>query len=77
MLNSKICREHASKCIETAETLAPGAHREMFLDMAKSWTDLAAKIEGAEALSDPNSPPANDPGEPYRFGSRIVKAPTS
>ena len=22
-------------------------------------------------------PPANDPGEPYRFGSGIVKAPTS
>ena len=36
----------------------------MFLDMAKSWTDLAAIIEGAEALLDPGSPPANDLDEP-------------
>jgi hypothetical protein len=43
----------------------------MFLDMAKSWTELADRVEGAEALLDPNSLPANDAGEPYRFGSRI------
>jgi hypothetical protein len=71
MLTSKICREHASKCIETAETIPPGAQREMFLDMAKRWTDLAINIESSEALADPASPLANDPGEPYRFGSRI------
>jgi len=75
MLISKTCREHASKCIETAKTLPPGAQREMFLDMATQWADIAARIEGAEALADPASPPANDPGEPYRFGSRIAKAP--
>jgi hypothetical protein len=75
MLNSKICREHAAKCIETAKALPPGAQREMFFDMAKRWTDLAINIESSEALAD--APPANDPGEPYRFGSRIVKAPTS
>jgi hypothetical protein len=46
MLTSKICREHASKCIETAETMPPGAQREMFFDMAKRWTDLAINIEG-------------------------------
>jgi hypothetical protein len=73
MLNSKICRQHAAKCIETA----PGAQREMFFDMAKRWTDLAINIESSEALADPASPPANDPGEPYRFGSRIRKAPIS
>ena len=71
MLNSKICRQHAAKCIETAETIPPGAQREMFFDMAKRWTDLAINIESSEALADPASPPANDPGEPYRFGSRI------
>ena len=31
MLNSKICRQHAAKCIETAEAIPPGAQREMFL----------------------------------------------
>ena len=70
MLTSKICRDHAYKCIQTAETIPPGAQREMFFDMAKQWTDLAINIEGSEALADPSSPPANDSGEPYRFGSR-------
>ena len=73
MLTSKICGEHAYKCIQTAETIPPGAQREMFFDMAKQWTDLAINIEGSEALADPSSPPANDPGEPYRFGSRPVQ----
>jgi hypothetical protein len=75
MLNSKICRQHAAKCIETAEAIPPGAQREMFFDMAKRWTELAINIESSEALADPASPPANDPGEPYRFSSRIGKAP--
>ena len=73
LLNSKICRQHAAKCIETAEAIPPGPQREMFFDMAKRWTDLAINIESSEALADPASPPANDPGEPYRFGSRIGK----
>jgi hypothetical protein len=68
MLTSKICREHASKCNRVAETIPRGAQREMFLHMAKRWIDLAINIEGTEALIDPTSP-ANDPGEPYRFGS--------
>jgi hypothetical protein len=76
MLTSKVCCEHASKCIETAKTLPPGAQREMFLVMATQWADMAARIESSEALANPASPPANDPGEPYRFGSRI-KAPMS
>ena len=54
MLTSKICREHASKCIRTAETIPRGAQREMFLDMAKRWTDLAINIESSEALADPH-----------------------
>jgi hypothetical protein len=73
MLTSKICRDHASKCIETAETIPPGAQREMFFDMAKQWTHLAINIESSEALADSSSPPANDPGEPYRFGSRQAR----
>ena len=77
MLTSKICRDHASKCRGVSETIPRGAQREMFFDMAKRWTDLAINIESSEALADPASPPANDPGEPYRFGSRIVKAPIS
>ena len=63
MLTSKICTEHAIKCIQTAEAFPPGAQREMFFDMAKQWTDLAINIEGSEALADPSSPPAIDPGE--------------
>ena len=74
MLTSKICREHASKCNRVAETIPRGAQREMFLDMAKRWIDLAINIEGTEALIDPTSP-ANDPGEPYRFGSGICEDP--
>jgi len=76
MLTSKICREHASKCNRVAETIPRGAQREMFLDMAKRWIDLAINIERTEALIDPTSP-AHDPREPYRFGSGIVKAPIS
>ena len=76
MLTSKICREHASKCNRVAETIPRGAQREMFLDMAKRWIDLAINIERTETLIDPTSP-ANDPREPYRFGSGIVKAPIS
>ena len=76
MLTSKICREHASKCNRVAEPIPRGAQREMFLDMAKRWIDLAINIEGTEALINPTSP-ANDPREPYRFGSGIVKAPIS
>ena len=63
--------------VQTAETIPAGAQREMFFDMAKRWTDLAINIEGSEALADPASPPANDPGEPYRFGSGIMKAQIS
>ena len=70
MLTSKICTEHAIKCIQAAEAFPPGAKREMFFDMAKQWTDLATSIESSETLADPSSPPANDPGEPYRLGSR-------
>jgi hypothetical protein len=76
LLTSKICRGHASKCIQTARTFVPGPQREMFLDMAKRWVDLAVNIESSAALLDPKSP-ANDPGEPYRFGSKIEKATTS
>ena len=53
MLTSKICREHASKCHRVAETIPRGAQREMFLDMAKRWIDLAINIESTEALIDP------------------------
>ena len=60
MLTSKICRDHASKCIQTAEAFPPGAQREMFFDMAKRWTDLAINIKGSEALADQSSPPASN-----------------
>ena len=74
MLNPKTCREHASKCTQTAETFPPGAQRQKFLDMAEDWTRLAASIEELEASLCQPSANAN---EPYRFGSRIEKAPIS
>ena len=52
MLTSKICTEHAIKCIQTAEAFPPGAQREKFFDMAEQWTDLAINIKGSEALAD-------------------------
>ena len=72
MLTSKICTEHAIKCIQAAEAFPPGPQRETFFDMAKQWTDLAIDIEGAEALADQSSPPASEGDEPYRFGSRTA-----
>ena len=74
MLTSKICREHASKCNRVAETIPRGAQREMCLDMAQRWIDLAINIERTEALINSTSP-ANDPREPYRFGSGICEGP--
>ena len=68
MLNPKICREHASKCTQTAETFPPGEQRQKFLDMAEDWTRLAESVEGLEASL--AQAPANS-NEPYRFGSRI------
>src|SRR6476659_7546623 len=67
-LSPKTCREHASKCTQTAETFPPGEQRQKFLDMAADWTRLAASIEDLEASF--SRVPANA-NEPYRFGSRI------
>jgi hypothetical protein len=69
MLNPKTCREHASKCTQTAETFPPGEQRQKFLNMAEDWMRLAVSIESLEASL--SQPPANDASEPYRFGSRI------
>ena len=70
MLTSRMCREHSGKCIQTANSLPPGAQRQMFLDMAHTWIVLAAKIENAVALDQTN----NEVDEPYRFGSRFRTA---
>ena len=37
----------------------------------------ATQAVAMKPLDPDQAPPANDPGEPYRFGSRIVKAPIS
>jgi hypothetical protein len=67
MLNPKTCREHASKCTQTAETFPPGEQRQKFLDMAADWMRLAASVEDLEASL--AQAPANE-NEPYRC-SRI------
>jgi hypothetical protein len=68
MFTPKICREHARKCIQTAEAFPPGEQRQKFVAMAKHWTTLAADVESLEAQL--AKEPANT-NEPYRFGSRI------
>jgi hypothetical protein len=68
MFNPKTCREHASKCTQTAETFPPGEQRQKFLDMAEDWTRLAASIEDLEASLSQPPPNAN---EPYRFGHEL------
>jgi hypothetical protein len=66
MLTPKICRKHAAKCVQVAESLPRGNQRDMFLDMAKQWIVHAEKIESWEAV---NERKAED--DRYRFGSRI------
>jgi hypothetical protein len=68
MLTPKICREHAWKCIQTAEAFPPGEQRQKFVAMAEHWTTLAADVESLEAQL--AKEPANT-NKPYRFGSRI------
>jgi hypothetical protein len=68
MFTPKICREHASKCIQTAESFPPGGQRQKFLAMAEHWANLAADIENLEAQL---AKEPVDMNEPYRFGSRI------
>jgi len=69
MLTPKICREHAWKCIQTAEAFPPGEQRQKFVAMAEHWTALAADVESLEAQLAEESANTN---EPYRFGSRVV-----
>jgi hypothetical protein len=66
MPNPEICREHAAKCVQVAQSLPPGNQRDMFLDMAKQWIVHAEKVESWEAV---NEQKADD--DHYRFGSRI------
>jgi len=66
MPSPKICREHAAKCEQVAESLPPSNQREMFLDMAKQWITHAEKVESWEAMN--QKKPDDDR---YRFGSRI------
>ena len=69
MLTSIVCREHSAKCVQTANLLPPSLQREMFLHMARTWNELAAKIESAVEELDQTAIP---PNEPHRFGSRIA-----
>jgi hypothetical protein len=62
------CREHAWKCIQTAETFPPGEQRQKFVAMAEHWTNLAADVESLEVQLAKETAATN---EPYRFGSRI------
>ena len=71
MPTPKTCREHAWKCIRTAETFPPGDQRQGFLAMAEHWANLAADMESLEAQL--VKEPANS-NDPYRFGSRIEAA---
>ena len=65
MQDPKSCRDHALKCSRLAESFPEGSARQLFAEMAATWTRRAVAAE--------NSAPALDQwvDEIYRFGSRV------
>ena len=67
MQNPKDCRGHAMKCSRLAESLPEGAARQLFAEMAATWTSKAIEAEKFAPVLDvlPRG------SETYRFGSRV------
>ena len=68
MQNPKDCRGHAMNCSRLAESLPEGAARQLFAEMAATWTRKAIEAEKFAPVLDQLLPRG---GEPYRFGSSV------
>jgi hypothetical protein len=68
MRDPKSCRDHALKCSRLAESFPEGSARQIFAEMAATWTRKAIEAEKFTPVLDKVLPRGN---EPYRFGSRV------
>jgi hypothetical protein len=69
MQDPKSCRDHALKCSRLAESFPEGSARQLFAEMAATWTRRAIAAEKcAPALDQSVALRGNDI---YRFGSRV------
>jgi hypothetical protein len=68
MQNPKDWRGHAMKCSRLAENLPQGAARQLFAEMAATWTRKAIEAEKFPPVLEQVLPRGS---EPYRFGSRV------
>jgi len=68
MQDPKNCRSHALKCSLLADSLPQGSARQLFTEMAATWTRRAIEAEKFTPVLDQVLPRRN---EPYRFGSRV------
>jgi len=68
MQDPKNCRSHALKCSLLADSLPEGSARQLFAEMAATWTRKAIEAEKFRPVLDQVLPRGN---EPYRFGSRV------
>jgi hypothetical protein len=67
MQDPKNCRSHALKCALLADSLPEGSARQLFAEMATTWTRKAVEAEKFTAALDQVLARGN---EPYRFSSR-------
>lgn len=68
MQDPKNCRNHALKCSRLAESLPEGSARQLFAEMAATWTRKAIEAEKFTPILDQVLPHGDDP---YSFGSRV------
>jgi hypothetical protein len=67
--NPKSCRDHALKCSRLAESFPEGSGRQLFAEMAATWTRRAIAAE--KSAPAPGQWVALRGNEIYRFGSRV------
>ena len=71
MQDPKNCRSHAWKCSLLADSLPEGSARQLFAEMAATWTKKAIEAEKFRPVLDQVLPRGS---EPSRFGSRVDTA---
>ena len=72
------CRANAARCIEFAAQVKYPALKATFLELAKRWTELAAKLEQArqgkgKARTRPKKPKKTPKGTPKRTPKKAPK----